>query len=100
MKTGGIFNGGEYSGRGRIHRERKNEDPAGTVILSGNDSGDTAPDSNEGEEIKKESIIIEGITWELDKEKATSMSLQVMLGSLQSTAGAVLSIRRSSRKWT
>lgn len=50
--------------------KEKNEDPAGTVILSGNDSGDTAPDSNEGEEIKKESIIIEGITWELDKEKS------------------------------
>ena len=50
--------------------KEKNEDPAGTVILSGNDSGDTAPDSNEGEEIKKESVIIEGITWELDKEKS------------------------------
>lgn len=50
--------------------KEKNEDPAGTVILSGNDSGDTAPDSNEGEEIKRESIIIEGITWELDKEKS------------------------------
>lgn len=48
----------------------KTEDSAGTVILSGNDSGDTAPDSNEGEEIKKESVIIEGITWELDKEKS------------------------------
>lgn len=48
----------------------KTEDSAGTVILSGNDLGDTAPDSNEGEEIKRESVIIEGITWELDKEKS------------------------------
>ena len=43
--------------------KEKNEDSAGTVILSGNDLGDTAPDSNEGEEIKRESVIIAGITW-------------------------------------